>query len=48
MGDNTYSRLVALNNKELKADLGKRTKKERDEWRARIDFMDANLVGDDR
>ena len=48
MGDSAYGWLVALKNKQLTAALGKSTKKERDEWRAKIDLMDANLVGDDR
>ena len=39
---------MALKKKELTAALGKSTKKERDEWRAKIDLMDANLVGNDR
>ena len=46
MGDTEYSRMVAFNNKEMTAALGKSTKKERDEWRAKIDLMDASLVGD--
>ena len=48
MGDTAYGRLVALKKKELTAALGKSTKKERVEWRAKIDLMDANLVGDER
>ena len=48
MGDTVYGRQVALKKKESTAALGKSTKKERDEWRAKIDLMDANLVGDDR
>ena len=47
MGDTAYVRLVALNKKELTAVLGKSTKKEKYEWRAKIDFMDVILVGDD-
>ena len=46
MGDTAYGRLVELNKKELTAASGKSTKKERDEWRVNIDFMDASLVGD--
>ena len=48
MGDTAYSWLVTFKKKELTADLGKRNKKERGEWRAKIDLMDANLVADDR
>ena len=47
MGDTAYGRMVELNKKELTAALGKSTKKERDEWRAKISLMDASLVGDD-
>ena len=47
MGDTSYGRMVALKKKESTAALGKSTKKERDEWRTKIDLMDANLVGDD-
>ena len=36
MGDTAYGRLVVLNKKELTPALGKSTKKERDEWRAKI------------
>ena len=46
MGDTAYGRLVALKKKELTAALGKSTKKERDERRAKIDLMDASLVVD--
>ena len=48
MGDTAYSRLVTFKKKELTAALGKRNKKERGEWRAKIDLMDANLVADDK
>ena len=48
MGDTAYGRLVELKKKDLTAALAKSTKKERDEWRAKIDLMDANLVGGDR
>ena len=48
MGDTAYGRLVASKKKELTVALGKSTKKERDEWRAKLDLMDANLVGNDR
>ena len=36
MGDTAYGRMVELKKKELTAALGKCTKKERDEWRAKI------------
>ena len=49
MGETAYGRLVALKKKESTAALGKKsTKKERDEWRAKINLMDASLVGDNR
>ena len=48
MGYTAYGRVVELKKKELAAALGKSTKKERDDWRAIIDLMYANLVGDDR
>ena len=48
MGDTAYNLLVALNKKDLTAALGKSTKKESDEWREKIDLMDASLVGDNR
>ena len=47
MGDTAYGRILALKKKELTSALGKSNKKERDEWRAKIDFMDASLVGND-
>ena len=47
MGDTAYGRLLALNKKELTAALGKSTKEERVEWRARIDVMDASEEADD-
>ena len=48
MEDTLYGRLVVLKKKESTAALGKKsTKKERDEWRAKIDLMDVRLVGDD-
>ena len=47
MGITAYGRLVALKKKELTVALGKSTKKERGEWRAKIDLMDAILVGND-
>ena len=48
MGDTAYGPLVALKKKELTAALGKSTKNERDEWRAKIYLMDAGLVGKNR
>ena len=48
MGDTAYSRMVALKKKELTGALGKSTKKERDEWRVKIDLIDASLVGNNR
>ena len=47
IGDTAYGQIVALKKKELTAALGKSTKKERDEWRAKINLMDAGLVGED-
>ena len=47
MGETAYGRLVTSKKKELTSALYKRTKKERYDWIAKIDLMDANLVGDD-
>ena len=48
MRDTVYGWLVALKKKDLTAALEKSTKMEWDEWRAKIDLMDANLVGNNR
>ena len=47
MGDTVYGRLVELMKKQLTESLGKSTKKERGEWKEKIDLMDASLVRDD-
>ena len=47
IGDTAYGQLVVLNKKEMTVALGKITKKERDEWRAKIDLMEESLVGND-
>ena len=46
MGDTSYGRPVALKKKELTAALGKSNKAERNEWRVRIDLMDAAVAGE--
>ena len=48
MGKTAYGGMVELKKKELTAALVKSTKKERDEWREKINLMDASLVGDNR
>ena len=47
MGDTAYCRMVAFNNKEMTAALGKSTKKERDECKAKTDLMDTSNAGED-
>ena len=46
MGVTSYGLIVALKKKELTSALGKSNKAERNEWRARIDFMDAAAAGE--
>ena len=47
IGDTAYGRLLARDKKELTAALSRSTKKERDEYRASMNFMDTVEAGKD-